>query len=94
MLKSIKHVSQVPLIKSYGTDGKLYTRQLEFYLIRKKDRSHIPFKLREQHIIGPTGGDRLYLITKDLYDMIISEGGGTEPIEPQDIYGINFDNDK
>ena len=65
MLKSIKHVSQVPLIKSYGTDGKLYTRQLEFYLI-----------------------------TKDLYDMIISEGGGTEPIEPQDIYGINFDNDK
>lgn len=90
MLKSIKQVSQVPPIQHIGSDGKLYTKQLEFYLIRKKDRSHIPFKLREQHIIGPTGGNRLYLITKDLYNMIIAEGGGTEPIVPQDIYGIQF----
>lgn len=90
MLKSIKQVSQVPPIQNISTDGKVHTRQLEFYLIRKKDRSHIPFKLREQHIIGPTGGNRLYLITKNLYDMIISEGGGSEPITPQDIYGIDF----
>lgn len=90
MLKSIKQVSQVPIIQQIGTDGKIKSIQLEFYLIHKRDRIHIPFKLREKNIIGPTGGNRLYLITKTLYDMIIKEGGGTEPLVPPEISGIEL----
>lgn len=90
MLKSIKQVSQVPPIVQYGPKGETRTKQLEFYLIHRMDRRHIPYKLREKHIIGPTGGNRLYLITKILYDMIISEGGGTEPLVPPENSGINL----
>lgn len=80
MLKNIKQIAQVPPIHQVGTDGKVYTDQLEFYLIRRRDRYHIPYNLREKHIIGETGAYTAYLITKILYDMIIAEGGGTEPL--------------
>lgn len=80
MLKNIKQIAQVPPIRQIGTDGKVYSEQLEYYLIRRRDRCQIPYNLREKHIIGQTGGYTVYLITKALYDMIIAAGGGTEPL--------------
>ena len=81
MLKNIKEVSQVPPISQVDADGTVYSTQLEFYLIHRRDRCQIPYPLREKHIIGETGYNTLYLITKTLYDMIIAEGGGTEPLK-------------
>lgn len=80
MLKDIKQIAQVPPIQQIGTDGRVFSTQLEYYLIRRKDRRLIPYKLREKHIIGQTGAYTTYLITKVLYDMIIAEGGGKEPL--------------
>jgi hypothetical protein len=90
MLKDLKQVSQVPPIVQVDRDGEVITAQLEFYLIRRKDIYHIPYELREKHIIGKTGGNTLYLITKSLYDMIISAGGGTEPLTVRDKAKINL----